>query len=335
MIVGVVIPTVAKKSQLNVFVPRLLKSLSVAWLAQPKSQHRASCTVILYVNGLKPFSALIPKLERQLQHQVDSSLKVKIIANLGNRGFTGSVNDALQYVLNTMKLNWIAVLNDDTEVAPTFWQTLLPWARHHHCDVVSCPVLKPNGELESFGLQYHRSGLAFPYTPQQIESGVVSGSSGTLSQSWLVCGTGFVVSQRAVKQAFSQFGYFFNPLFFAYAEDVELSLRWQLLGVQYGFCADTSLIHFGSQTSSRGSEFQLYHGFRNLCLVMILMWRPAEWAARFPFIILGQMYALALSWYKGYWLLAPKIAKYMWVHRLALRTMREEYAQKLVSSHSI
>lgn len=333
MTVGVIIPTVAKHSRLNEYVPGLLTSLTEAWNHRAKVS-RDKCVVLVYVNGLKPASLAAQKCEHSLQRLAGRTLRIKVVANLGNRGFTGSVNDGVEYLAGWEKVDWLAIINDDTKVAPTFWSQILRWARAHHCDAVGCPVLRPDGQVESFGLKYGRTGLAFPVVPTSLTS-LSPASILAEKGARLLCGTCLVVKGSVARQTLKTWGYFFNPVFFAYAEDVDLSLRWYHQGVRYGLCADTFVTHFGSRTANRGSAFQLYHGFRNLVLVMILNWLPQRLWMNLPFIMMGQLYALALTWYKGYWLIGPKIVKYLWVHRSALVMMRRRYATQLAHSHSV
>jgi GT2 family glycosyltransferase len=55
----------------------------------------------------------------------------------------------------------------------------------------------------------------------------------------------------------------FDERFFCYCEDIDLALRLQLSGRRARRVAGAVLLHAGSGTTGRISEFTLYHGHRN------------------------------------------------------------------------
>lgn len=328
--IGICIPTLLQQGKPSPYLPTLLKSLRAAWHHRaPVLKSKDRLTIVIVINGLRPFSRQAAALRSRYQKLVAPEIKLEIIASWANRGFTGAVNDSLLFAQQYFQPDWYIVINDDTQVEPTFFATLVTAARHHSAQVVTCPVLTPNGEIESFGLTYGVTGLAFPHRPSPQNLSQVS------PEHHLVCGTCFLVSASVVQRMFKSFGYFFNPLFFAYAEDVEISLRWRLMGVSIYFCSDTKITHFGSQTAQRGSEFQLYHGYRNLLLTLWLTWSSTRLLVLIPWILAGQVYALAMTWYKGHWKVGPKIIKYLWVHREALQFLRRRYATQLAGGYSL
>ena len=56
----------------------------------------------------------------------------------------------------------------------------------------------------------------------------------------------------------------FDESFFMYAEDIDLGFRLQLSGAPCRFVPEAIAEHIGSGTTGRDSEFNIYHGHRNL-----------------------------------------------------------------------
>jgi len=65
------------------------------------------------------------------------------------------------------------------------------------------------------------------------------------------------------RDVFSEAGGF-DENFFAYFEDVDLGFRLQLKGHVCRYVPDAVVEHVGSATTSRYSDFAVYHGQRNL-----------------------------------------------------------------------
>jgi GT2 family glycosyltransferase len=65
------------------------------------------------------------------------------------------------------------------------------------------------------------------------------------------------------RDVFSEAGGF-DENFFAYFEDVDLGFRLQLKGYACRYVPDAVVKHVGSATTSRKSDFAVYHGQRNL-----------------------------------------------------------------------
>ncbi len=199
-----------------------------------------------------------------------------------NTGFTGAVNSAV--LANYQQdYDWFLVLNDDAVVKLDFFVSLTPLLRKKHYAVISCGVENESGHPESFGLIYHKNGLAFPLT-----------DSKKISNEFF-CGTAFLVSKECVQTHIEREGYFFHPLYFAYAEDLELSIRMKQYGEKMFIYPKTLVVHKGSQTAKRGSEFQLYYSYRNVLLTIFFHWSLRQIIFRLPWIIMGQCYCFLVT----------------------------------------
>jgi GT2 family glycosyltransferase len=216
----------------------------------------------------------------------------KIVHTHRNCGYTGSLNKLFELAGSSGGYHWYLTINDDAAVDPGFYSQLL----NVTADAWSPAVRDAKGKLESIGLTYSRSGLSFPATAPY---------AGEVNR--MLCGTCLALSGKTVQSLNERYGYIFQPLFFAYAEDVELSLRLKKLGLNYKISNTPLVTHWKSTTLKRGSEKQLYFGFRNLIMTAIIHWKFSEFVFRLPWALTGLGYMTALSFYKGYFLLPFKV----------------------------
>lgn len=225
-----------------------------------------------------------------------SVLPIVVIINQINKGYAQAVNDGILYARALGKPDWHLVLNDDALLHKEFFVQLLSHIASGAYDAVSCGIQTPSGTIESIGLGYYSTGLAFPRHKAMVSN-----------DREIFTGTCVLLSKRRVEKELSRQGHIFNPLFFAYAEDLELSLRILRDGGKIYISSDVLVTHSGSQTAKRGSFFQLYHGYRNLVLITCLLWSWQTVVFRLPLLLVGHAYIFGMSIYKGYWLLYPKI----------------------------
>lgn len=222
------------------------------------------------------------------------SLENKLLKTSANIGFTGAVNSAL-LVNSKSNFDWYLVLNDDAKLKEDFFRSLLPILNKKKYDVVSCGVENLQGEVESFGLKYSKTGLATPIIySKEIDNKVF-------------CGTCFLISKKCVTRHLEEDGYLFHPLYFAYAEDLELSVRMKENNEKIYVFPEILVTHQGSQTAKRGSAFQLYYGYRNQLLTIFFHWSVGEIIFSAPWLVLGQLYCLGITIKKRHFKVYPRI----------------------------
>lgn len=245
------------------------------------------------------------------------ALPIAVVINYINKGFAPAVNDGILYARATVRPDWYLMLNDDAFLHENFFVRLLPQLRSGRYDAVCCGIQTPGGSIESVGLRYTSFGLAFPRR-KPIEPAEPS----------LFSGTCVLLSGTRVEKELNRYGYVFNPLFFAYAEDLELSLRILDDKGRIYISNESLVTHFGSQTAVRGSYFQLFHGYRNLVLIVVLLWSWKDIIFRFPMLLVGQAYIIAMSLYKGYVLLYPKMWRWIIRNRHSIAYLRHYHYGK-------
>ena len=309
MKIAVIIPILhSPKQQLYQMA---VKSLAISW-QKAKRPKKDILEVILVFNNFPPESAK-PKLPSY-------KIKTTIITNALNRGFTGAVNDGVWLAVFRQKADWCLVINDDATVEKNFFLTMLPELKSSRA-VVSCGVKNPNGSLQSAGLRYFRSGLTEPLT--------------AFLQTPYFAGTIFFVSSAAARWSFKEFGWLLAEFFFAYAEDLELSIRLLRQGKKVFIFPQALAVHLGSVTAKRGSAFQLYWGYRNLLFTMLMHWSWPRIFLSLPSLFFGQLYILGMLFLKRHWLIYPKILWSLWKNLILLRLYRKNFYEKLTYPYSL
>ena len=252
-----------------------------------------------------------------------------VIGSQLNKGFTGGVNESLIWSMGHLKTDWYVVLNDDANVKKLFFERFITEITHtqqSNLGVISCAVEDTNGKIESFGLEYFASALAFP----------VQNMAQTKNRKKnIFCGTCVWFTKQIVEEQVQKLGYLLNPLYFAYAEDLECSLRLQMNNTIIILIPEALVTHQGSVTAGRASFFQLYYGYRNLILTILVLWSTLHITKNIFWILLGQLYIFLHSLYKGYWILYPKVLWYIFKNRselLVQRTIYEEHIGHLYSA---
>jgi GT2 family glycosyltransferase len=181
--------------------------------------------------------------------------KARVVAFSQNRGFAGGANEGIART----RSRFVLLLNNDAVLAPDYAARLAArLALDDRLAAVQGLVLSADGgRVDSAGLEWNGRGEAVPVlagvvaTAAPAESFEVSGVSATAA-----------LYRREALEAVGPQGQVFEDSFFAYYEDVDLSLRLARLG--WRFACDPSAVahHEGSRTGRRTP------------------WRRAFWTAR-------------------------------------------------------
>jgi GT2 family glycosyltransferase len=171
-----------------------------------------------------------------------------------NTGFASANNLAVQ---KANDCEWIAFLNPDAFAQPDWLKKLMQAVEHS-------PGIKMFGShmlghdtdlLDGTGDIYHVSGVAWRRDHGRKSSEIARKPGEIFSP----CAAASLIS----REAFLGIGGF-DEHFFCYNEDVDLSFRLRLKGHRCMYVPDAVVEHVGSGTTSRYSDFAVYHGQRNL-----------------------------------------------------------------------
>ncbi len=195
---------------------------------------------------------------KELEEQYGDRLVT--LYNDKNLGFTGGVNTGIRWAIER-EYDYIALFNNDAIADKKWLQSLVETAKKQQSGITTGLLLLGDGKrIDSTGDWYSKWGLPFPRnredkTEQAPISGLVLGATGGAS----------LYDTKMLKEIGD-----FDEDFFAYYEDVDISLRAQLAGWKVYYTKDAVAYHKQGSTASRmPSGFAVYQTFKNLPLLYI------------------------------------------------------------------
>ncbi|MEM9838522.1 MAG: glycosyltransferase family 2 protein [Pseudomonadota bacterium] len=204
-----------------------------------------------------------------------------------NLGFAKANNQAVENAQG----KWIAFLNPDAYPAPDWLEQMASAIkRYPGTDCFASRQLSADnpGVLDGAGDVLHITGLAY------------RGGFGRPAEEAKDDGEVFAAcAAAAVYRAttFKELGGF-EESFFCYVEDVDLGFRLRIAGGRCVFVASANVLHEGSGVTGRYSAFTVYHGYRNL-LLMLLRCVPRSALALAPLFIIPYTLLLLRSATRG------------------------------------
>lgn len=173
---------------------------------------------------------------------------LQVIIAPENLGFAKGMNLAWQHAQTLGKWDYALILNNDIIAQPQLLETLHTHMTQHPRTAL-LGVAADTGTAIQSGLHYQRwTGLMF--------STAVTGSFQVAS------GYCLLLRPQAIQ------GELFDPRYFMYGEDVELSWRLREQGWNVEVLAEPLLTHTPSQSSHEGSLFYEYHVSRGHWLLV-------------------------------------------------------------------
>lgn len=245
MTVSVVIPHLDRADLLE----RVLRCLSAQRLPR-----EISLEVIVVDNGSSDDSA-----------DVAADHGARRIALGSNQGVSKALNRGIEAARGT----WIAVLNNDVELAPDWMTVLLEAAKRSDAWFVTGRVYDAvrTDLLDGAGDAVCRGGAAWRLGHGKLDSPEYSRQRGTYFPS---------ATAALFRREFFDRAGLFDESFFAYLEDVDLGMRAATLGLQGAYVPDALAWHRGSETAGRWSD------------------RSVVWITRHQLLLIAKHYSEAL-----------------------------------------
>jgi len=192
--------------------------------------------------------------------------EVHLIANTKNRGFAGGNNDGIQWALDRGS-DFIINLNNDCMVEPDWLKNLVRAVVETDADFASSRVMcYPQTELicsDADGLLPDGSGFVLrsmlPWSGNKKPFKIFS-----------ACGAASMYSTACVRKVSITQGQFFDELYFAYFEDVDLGFRLHAKNCQGISVPDAVVYHKGQQSSVSNSFFHRFQLEKNRQLNVLL-----------------------------------------------------------------
>ncbi len=234
--------------------------------------------VIVNYNGGEMICKCLAALERQTlqdfvavvvdNNSADDSVagirrshpKVVILELDNNPGFSGGVNHALQTcALGT----WVALLNPDAFPAKDWLENLVASAgKHPEYAAFGSRMFSDQDQLQLDGVGdvYHVSGLPW----RRAHGCPNSHKYDEEKEIFAPCAAAALYRTSALSDI--------GPLdedFFLYVEDIDLGFRLRLAGHRALYVPTAHIRHLGSAFVGKHSDFQIYHGHRNLVWVFV------------------------------------------------------------------
>jgi len=207
--------------------------------------------------------------------------KLKVIFNKKNLGFAKAVNQGIKQA----KYDYLIVMNNDLKLEKNWLQimekAIKRWSKKEKIGAYFGKVLDWEGKrLESAGLVYFSSGKAFnrgngePIKKRKYnQEEVIWGGSAS------------VIVYR--KEALKKVG-LFDPLFFAYLEDVDLALRLNASGFKTVFVPQALSYHKGGGTADLTSNLRYRLVARNWWFIILKHYSANYLFRHLPGIVLEQ-----------------------------------------------
>jgi len=196
--------------------------------------------------------------------RVRSNRALTVIQNGENYGFAEGNNIAVAYALNALHPDYVLLLNNDTVVDRRFLSALVDAAeRDGQIGLVQPKILTYAAPTQN-GNAHDRP--RFSNAKDASEKGEDQNEKKGEDE-FLYADAACVLIRNSVLFAFS--GECFDPLLFAYFEDVDLSWMARLIGFKVIYCPESVCYHKLSATFGQRNPFTAHLHDRNTLRVMI------------------------------------------------------------------
>lgn len=207
-----------------------------------------------------------------------------------NLGFAAGNNLAMRELGSA---RWVALLNPDAVARDDWLERLLEAAaRHPGFALFGSRMLSDadGAALDGVGDAYHVSGLPWRLGHGQPAAGRFEDEREIFSP----CAAAALYRRDAIEATGG-----FDEDLFCYLEDVDLGFRARLVGHRARYVPRAVVVHEGSGVVGRHSDFQLYHGHRNLTWVFVRNMPGPLLAAYLPAHVLLSLSTLAIFALRG------------------------------------
>jgi len=204
--------------------------------------------------------------------------EIQLICNAKNRGFTGGCNDGMNWAIKE-NFDYIVTLNNDCLIEKNWLARLAGGLQEAGADFATARIMYyPETDLIcSDGDAIFPDGTG--YVVNSLKS---FQAPGKMQPVFSACGAGAIFSSKCLEAGKIGGDQFFDELFFAYFEDIDLGARLNALSYKGISIPDAVIYHKESKTSGARSFFQLYQSERNRILIELLNF---PW----PLVALGEL----------------------------------------------
>jgi GT2 family glycosyltransferase len=222
----------------------------------------ATCLGALSAQTIRDFKVILidnGSTDGSVEYVKESFPVTQVIANRTNVGFAAAVNQGIL----ASQSRYVVLLNNDTEAAPDWLETLVEAAesdgRVGMCASKMLFADRPN-VINSTGICVDRAGIAWDRRGGEIDDMRESEPVDVFGPS-----AGAGLYRRAMLEEIG----LFDEDFFAYLEDVDLAWRARRAGWRCLHVPAACVLHHHSATGIEGSPFKSFHLGRNKIWLLV------------------------------------------------------------------
>jgi GT2 family glycosyltransferase len=212
-----------------------------------------------------------------------ADLKIKFLPLKNNIGFAAGNNYAAQIATG----RYLVLLNADAFPDRAWLKNIrVGIQKYPHSFFASKLVMANHPErYDGTGDIYHFSGLVW----RKSYNALIEKYPAPEREVFSACGAAAIFP----KEAFEQVGGF-DPDYFSYLEDIDLGFRLRLIGYKCIYLPNAVVMHVGSASTGRRSDFSVYYGHRNLIWTYLKNMPGLLVILLLPFHMLANLFQIAL-----------------------------------------
>jgi GT2 family glycosyltransferase len=192
--------------------------------------------------------------------------EVHLINNLINRGFAGGNNDGINWALEQGS-DYIVNLNNDCLVGKDWLSELIDGVKISKADFASSRIMYyPETNLicsDGDGLLPDGEGVVENHLRSPV-------TCDEIKPIFSACGAGSIFSASCLQGVKIHRNQFYDELYFAYLEDLDLGIRLNVKNYRGVLVPDAVVYHKGSQSAGFHSYFQIFQLEKNRILNVVL-----------------------------------------------------------------
>ena len=172
---------------------------------------------------------------------------VKIVSIYPNSGVVGGNNAGVKKVLDSKRVDYVVLLNNDVVVYKNWLIEMVKFAeRKNEVSVCGPVVFNTDKSIQSMG-----GDVDFLGTPHLLKhkKGRTSG------EVFFVSSCCILIKRKVIEEL----EYFLDSSYFAYYDEIDLCWRIRLLGYKIACVYNSKIIHKGSVTTKRSGLYIMFH----------------------------------------------------------------------------
>lgn len=216
-----------------------------------------------------------------------NKIKHQLIALTQNYGFAGAVNRGVE----AAKTDWVLVCNNDLKIDKKWLFTINNVINNQNSKILNSKIAAITGTVLNYdGSRFESQGLKFYFSGKcdNISNGKQFQESSLSNLKSIPIWGASAALTIYNKNIFQQVGGF-DEDFFAYEEDVDLSLRLHNLGYQTLYVPKALSYHLGGATSSRMGNFRHRMDAKNWIYIILKNYSTSNLLIYSPFILIERL----------------------------------------------